>query len=127
MWSPWIPPAARRPAVHRSRSPQHATRASAERTSQGRKDGGIPFEILVVEEHGSEVYAYGTLHTSRSAAGDKLLTMRVDARKPPMKGEVVHVQIDPDETHVFSAESGRRVSGDAAARVSSGASQVTQP
>jgi multiple sugar transport system ATP-binding protein len=87
---------------------------------------GFPFEVVVVEELGSDAYAYGTLHTSRSAAGDKLLTLRVDARKPPTKGEVVHIQFDPDETHVFSAESGRRVSGDGAARVSSGASRVPQ-
>jgi multiple sugar transport system ATP-binding protein len=87
---------------------------------------GFPFEVVVVEELGSDAYAYGTLHASRSTAGDKLLTLRVDARKPPMKGEVVHIQIDPDEAHVFSAESGRRVSGDAAARVSRGASRVPQ-
>jgi multiple sugar transport system ATP-binding protein len=87
---------------------------------------GFPFEVVVVEELGSDAYAYGTLHTSRSAAGDKLLTLRVDARKPPMKGEVIHIQINPDEAHVFSAGSGRRVSGDAAARVSGGASRVTQ-
>jgi multiple sugar transport system ATP-binding protein len=87
---------------------------------------GFPFEVVVVEELGSDAYAYGTLHTSRSAAGDKLLTLRVDARKPPMKGEVIHIQINPDEAHVFSAGSGRRVSGDAAARVSGGATRVTQ-
>ena len=31
-----------------------------------------------------------------------------------MKGEAIHIQIDPDEAHVFSAETGLRVSGDAA-------------
>jgi len=68
----------------------------------------------VVEELGSDAYAYGTLHTSRSEAGDKLLTLRVDAKRPPMKGEVVHVQLRPEEAHVFSSETGRRVSGDGA-------------
>jgi multiple sugar transport system ATP-binding protein len=86
---------------------------------------GFPFEVVVVEELGSDAYAYGTLHTSRDAAGDKLLTLRVDARKPPMKGETVHVQIQGDETHVFSSESGRRVSGDVAG-VSGGATRVSQ-
>ena len=38
-----------------------------------------------------------TLHTSRSKEGDKLTTLRVDARKPPMKGETIHIQINPDE------------------------------
>src|SRR3954469_10861203 len=37
---------------------------------------GFPFEVVVVEELGSDAYAYGTLHTSRSEAGDKLLTLR---------------------------------------------------
>jgi multiple sugar transport system ATP-binding protein len=87
---------------------------------------GLPFEVVVVEELGSDAFAYGTLHTSGSATGDKLITLRVDARKPPMKGEVIHIQINPDEAHVFSAESGLRVSGDAAARVSSGATSAAQ-
>ena len=78
---------------------------------------GFPFEVVVVEELGSDAFAYGTMHTSRSKEGDKLITLRVDARKPPMKGETIHIQIDPNEAHVFSAESGLRVSGDAAARV----------
>jgi multiple sugar transport system ATP-binding protein len=75
---------------------------------------GFPFEVVVVEELGSDAYAYGTMHTSRSKEGDKLLTIRVDAKTPPMKGETVHLQIDPNEAHVFSAETGRRVSGDVA-------------
>jgi multiple sugar transport system ATP-binding protein len=87
---------------------------------------GFPFEVVVVEELGSDAFAYGTLHTSGSATGDKLITLRVDARKPPMKGEVIHIQINPDEAHVFSAESGLRVSGDAAARVTSGATSTAR-
>ncbi|WP_138758383.1 ABC transporter ATP-binding protein [Modestobacter altitudinis] len=75
---------------------------------------GFPFEVVVVEELGSDAYAYGTMRTSRSKEGDKLLTLRVDARRPPMKGETVHIQINPDEAYVFSSESGRRVSGDVA-------------
>ncbi len=76
---------------------------------------GFPFEVVVVEELGSDAFAYGTMHAG-GAQGDKLLTLRVDARRPPRKGETVHVQIDPAESHVFSAESGRRVSGDAVAQ-----------
>ena len=87
---------------------------------------GFPFEVVVVEELGSDAFAYGTLHTSGSATGDKLITLRVDARKPPMKGDVIHIQINPDEAHVFSAESGLRVSGDAAARATSGATSAAQ-
>jgi multiple sugar transport system ATP-binding protein len=81
---------------------------------------GFPFEVVVVEELGSDAFAYGTLHTSRSKEGDKLTTLRVDARKPPMKGETIHIPINPEEAHVFSSETGRRVSGDAAAAVIAG-------
>src|SRR5688500_4244899 len=87
---------------------------------------GYPYEVVVVEELGSDAYAYGTLHTSRSKEGDKLLTLRVDARKPPMKGETVHISINPDEAHVFSTADGRRVSGDTAS-VSGGATRVSSP
>src|ERR1700710_1870308 len=87
---------------------------------------GFPFEVVVVEELGSDAYAYGTMHTSRGGEGDKLLTLRVDARKPPMKGEVIHLTINPDEAHVFSSESGRRVSGDPAPPAPGGATRVPQ-
>ena len=78
---------------------------------------GFPFDVVVVEELGSDAFAYGTLHTSRSKEGDKLTTLRVDARRPPMKGETIHIQINPDEAHVFSSDTGRRISGDTEAPV----------
>jgi multiple sugar transport system ATP-binding protein len=87
---------------------------------------GFPFEVVVVEELGSDAYAYGTMHTSRSSAGDKLLTIRVDAKRPPMKGETIYLRIQPEEVHVFSAESGLRISGDVASVGGSGASRVGQ-
>jgi multiple sugar transport system ATP-binding protein len=71
---------------------------------------GFPFEVVVVEELGSDAFAYGTMHTTRSSAGDKLVTLRVDARSVPMKGETIYVDIPPEEAHVFSSETGRRVS-----------------
>jgi multiple sugar transport system ATP-binding protein len=76
---------------------------------------GFPFEVVVVEELGSDAYAYGTLHTNREGGGvgEKLITIRVDARKPPMKGETIYLQIAADDAHVFSTESGKRVSGPA--------------
>jgi multiple sugar transport system ATP-binding protein len=74
---------------------------------------GFPFEVVVVEELGSDAYAYGNLHLGEGqGGGDKLLTLRVDAKRPPLKGEEISIEIAPEEVHVFSAESGRRVSGD---------------
>jgi multiple sugar transport system ATP-binding protein len=75
---------------------------------------GFPFEVVVVEELGSDAYAYGTLHTSGSGAGDKLVTIRVNARQVPMKGETVYLQVPVEELHVFSTADGRRVSHDVA-------------
>ncbi|NYJ07761.1 ABC transporter ATP-binding protein [Petropleomorpha daqingensis] len=77
---------------------------------------GFPFEVVVVEELGSDAYAYGNLHLGGSGAAgdDKLLTIRVDAKRVPLKGEEIAIAIAPEEVHVFSPESGRRVSGDVA-------------
>ena len=74
---------------------------------------GFPFEVVVVEELGSDAYAYGNLQADLPAEGtaQKLLTIRVDPRKPPRKGETIHIDIPCEEAHVFSTESGRRVSG----------------
>jgi multiple sugar transport system ATP-binding protein len=74
---------------------------------------GFPFEVVVVEELGSDAFAYGTLHTGRDSSGDKLVTIRVDARTVPSKGETIYLDIPCEEAHVFSAQTGRRVSGDA--------------
>jgi multiple sugar transport system ATP-binding protein len=69
---------------------------------------GFPVEVLVVEELGSDAFAYGRLQTEDAAGA--LLVLRADARKPPAKGEVVHVAIRPGEAHVFSAQTGLRIS-----------------
>jgi multiple sugar transport system ATP-binding protein len=74
---------------------------------------GFPFEVVVIEELGSDAFAYGTLHTSDASADDKLVTIRVNARDVPRKGDTVYLEIPVEEAHVFSADSGRRLSGDA--------------
>ena len=65
-----------------------------------------------LEELGSDAFAYGMMHTESRKEGDKLLTIRVDARRPPMKGETIHLQIRTGEAHVFSTQSGLRLSQD---------------
>jgi multiple sugar transport system ATP-binding protein len=54
------------------------------------------------------------------------MTIRVDAKRPPMKGETIHLRVLPDEVHVFSTETGRRVSGDVASVSGTGATGVGQ-
>jgi multiple sugar transport system ATP-binding protein len=72
---------------------------------------GVPVEVQVVEELGSDAFAYGRFQEEAAAAATAApLVLRADARRPPAKGEVVHVAIRPGEAHVFSAGTGLRVS-----------------
>jgi multiple sugar transport system ATP-binding protein len=79
------------------------------------RDEGFPFEVMVVEELGSDAYAYGTLHLGADAVpDDTMFIARVDARRPPSKGETIYLRIRESEEHVFQPESGERVGGAAA-------------
>src|SRR3954451_13584399 len=72
----------------------------------------LPIEVQVVEELGSDAYAYGRLvGDSGSEASARPIVLRADPRRPPTKGEIVHVTMRPEEVHVFSAETGLRVDG----------------
>jgi multiple sugar transport system ATP-binding protein len=86
------------------------------------RDEGFPFEVMVVEELGSDAYAYGNLHlgAESSVADDKMFIARVDARRVPSKGETIYLRIRESEEHVFNPETGQRVGGAAAAPASVG-------
>jgi multiple sugar transport system ATP-binding protein len=77
---------------------------------------GFPFQVMVVEELGSDAYAYGTLHlgTNAGVPDDKMFIARVDARRPPSKGETIHLRIRESEEHVFNPETQQRVGAAAA-------------
>jgi multiple sugar transport system ATP-binding protein len=75
---------------------------------------GFTARVDVVEELGSDAYLYATLVDERLAgnlhSGDsRQIVARVDARRPPMKGEQVRLTIRTGEEHVFSAGSGARL------------------
>ena len=71
---------------------------------------GFPFQVVVVEELGSDAFAYGTLHLGPGAAADeKMFIARVDARRPPHKGETVHLRIRESEEHIFHPDTGTRI------------------
>ena len=70
---------------------------------------GFPFEVMVVEELGSDAYAYGNLHSARAGSDDKMFIARVDARRPPAKGETIHLRIRESEEHVFDPDTGERI------------------
>ncbi|TNC43219.1 ABC transporter ATP-binding protein [Mumia zhuanghuii] len=69
-------------------------------------DRGIATVVDVVEELGSDAFAYG--HT-KHGDNDQTLVSRVNWRTPPRIGEVVNLTADPERVHVFSTETGLRL------------------
>jgi multiple sugar transport system ATP-binding protein len=79
---------------------------------------GQGFEVVVnvVEELGSDAFLYGSIvnpelaeHLHSASSND--VVARVDARRPPMKGEKVRLHIREGEQHAFSAKTGLRLPG----------------
>jgi multiple sugar transport system ATP-binding protein len=68
---------------------------------------GFPFQVTVVEELGSDAYAYGT--PAPGSDPDAMVIARVDARRPPSKGEMIHLRIRESEEHVFDPATGDRL------------------
>ena len=82
-----------------------------EATTLTSAENGIPFEVTVVEELGSDAFAYGSFPGAQTEAGrERLITVRIPGRNVPMKGETVHLQVDPESIHVFNTETGKRIS-----------------
>jgi len=79
----------------------------------GEGQGGFPVHVDMVEELGSDAYAYGVLEgTAEDAlAGGTPIVARVDARRPPAKGESVYFHVREGEQHVFSTKTGERLPG----------------
>ena len=78
---------------------------------EGQSDG-IGIDIGVVEELGADAFIYGTL---AGIPEDELitaqqLTARIHGTTPPHRGETVRLKIDPAHVHVFSKETGDRLS-----------------
>ncbi|MBF0661615.1 MULTISPECIES: ABC transporter ATP-binding protein [unclassified Rhodococcus (in: high G+C Gram-positive bacteria)] len=67
---------------------------------------GLPMDVDVVEELGSEAYVYG-----RAVVGgrDQQIVARSDWRSPPQKGERVHLRFDPEQVHIFRTSDGTRI------------------
>jgi multiple sugar transport system ATP-binding protein len=67
---------------------------------------GLPIEVDVVEELGADAYVYGR---TRLGDGEHPIIARVDGRRPPGKGEVVHVTPRRGHVHLFDVGSGERL------------------
>jgi multiple sugar transport system ATP-binding protein len=68
---------------------------------------GIPVEVIVVEELGADAYVYGQVTQADGKTVDVIV--RADGRRPPAKGETIHVEVKPDSAHVFSTVTGERL------------------
>jgi multiple sugar transport system ATP-binding protein len=70
--------------------------------------GGLPVEVTVVEELGSDAFAYGT---SAVEGAPHNMIVRIPGRGTVKKGEMLYVTSDPKHVHVFDTETGERLSG----------------
>ena len=75
---------------------------------------GIPVTVDVVEELGADAYIYGStkapqVNTEGEETTDAPFIARVDGRRPPEKGQVVHLKPKAGHVHIFNAETGLRV------------------
>jgi multiple sugar transport system ATP-binding protein len=84
-----------------------------ELTTEG---GGIPVVVDVVEELGADAYIYGTAKVHQhmeadedSDAPEKPFIARVDGRRPPKKGETVHLAPKQGHVHLFDEQTGQRL------------------
>lgn len=68
---------------------------------------GLPVEIDVVEELGADAYVYGRL--AGSDPSSKPIIARVDGRRPPAKGETVHLRPKEGHLHLFDVATGQRM------------------
>ena len=69
--------------------------------------GGLPVQVNVVEELGSDAFVYGTSGVEGTPSS---VIVRVSGRASVHKNDVLHVTTDPANVHVFDAESGLRLS-----------------
>ncbi len=74
---------------------------------------GLAVEADVVEELGADAYVYGHALID---GNERDMVLRVDGRRPPMKGDTIHVRPQPGHVHLFDATSGARLGDPAVIR-----------
>ncbi|WP_043444560.1 ABC transporter ATP-binding protein [Arthrobacter sp. L77] len=67
---------------------------------------GLQVEVDVVEELGADAYIYG--HTTLDGKNHDMV-VRVDGRRPPMKGDSVYVRPEQGHVHLFDTTNGLRL------------------
>ena len=74
----------------------------------GEGEEGIQVEVALVEELGADAYLYGLLNGGTD--DQKEIIARIDPRNTPDKGAKAKLAADPERVHMFSTNSGDRVS-----------------
>jgi multiple sugar transport system ATP-binding protein len=69
-------------------------------------EGGLPMEVLMVEELGADSYVHGF---TEIAGERQLLIVRAEERGSVRKGDVIHALPAPSRVHVFDTASGVRL------------------
>jgi multiple sugar transport system ATP-binding protein len=72
----------------------------------GEGQGGLPVQVTVVEELGSDSYVYGT---SDVEGVPSTLIVRVSSKDQVSKGDTIYVTTDPEDVHVFDSNTEARV------------------
>ncbi len=67
---------------------------------------GLRVDVDVVEELGADAYVYG--HTTLDGK-DHDIVVRVDGRRPPMKGDTLYVRPQKGHVHLFDTSNGERL------------------
>jgi len=75
----------------------------------GAAEEGFVVTVDVVEELGSDAFAYCTLPGHSAEQGRVDVIVKVEARTPPAVGDHLRLSIRPGEVHFFSAETGQRL------------------
>jgi multiple sugar transport system ATP-binding protein len=68
---------------------------------------GLPVQVTVVEELGSDAFVYGTCGVEGTPSN---VIIRVSGRDHVKKGETIFVTTDPHHVHVFDTDTGERLS-----------------
>jgi multiple sugar transport system ATP-binding protein len=80
---------------------------SLERPSDPKE--GMALTVNVVEELGSDAFAYCTLPGHDAAHGSVDVIAKVDPRTPPAAGDQIRLRPRPGELHFFGSETGQRL------------------
>jgi multiple sugar transport system ATP-binding protein len=69
---------------------------------------GLPVQVELVEVLGADAYVHGILE---SEGAELQVIARVDGRRPPQKGQTVHLTAKEGHTHLFNTDDGLRLEG----------------